>query len=76
MSNGIPVTIVASGGFPVTRTPYSDNVGGPWAVVADGGHPFTLVTAGGFPVCLFFEVNGRAGSFGYTGTDATLTKAP
>lgn len=76
MSNGIPVTIVAAGGFPVTRTPYSQGASGPWAVVAAGGFPFTLVDAGGLPVCLFFEANAKGGSYVITGTAATLVKAP
>ena len=46
-----PVTIVASGGIPVTNS----TLGAPFTPVADGGIPITLVDDGGMPMALVNE---------------------
>jgi hypothetical protein len=49
VAHGIPVVIVAAGGFPVTQVETLAKVG---AVVTGNGQPVTLVSAGAKPMIL------------------------
>ena len=51
-----PVTIVASGGYPVVQVSGIDGAT-PMTPVASGGFPITLVTGDAKPVCLVNEDN-------------------
>lgn len=50
-----PVTIVTSGGIPVTQAAALTALGAPMTVVTAGGIPATLADSGGYPVVLMNE---------------------